>query len=240
MSSLCRYCGLMLALLLAPLPAIAGEVEDVVARAANTWLADWAMQEQWPDAQIEVAVVPHPRPAPRCGQSLKVVPLDTSQLARLRFAARCPDGTSESYVVRASVHSKALAVANATPAGKPIDKSDLQRVDTDLALTPDALLNPDDVVGRASQRPLRAGQVLRERFLKAGAGVRRGEVVQIISRQQMFQITAQGTAMQKGDGDALVRVRNDVSGKLIMARVIGPGVVEPVAGDSVTKASTEH
>jgi flagella basal body P-ring formation protein FlgA len=102
------------------------------------------------------------------------------------------------------------------------------------------LLNPDDVVGRASQRPLRAGQVLRERFLKAGAGVRRGEVVQIISRQQMFQITAQGTAMQKGDGDALVRVRNDVSGKLIMARVIGPGVVEPVAGDSVTKASTEH
>jgi len=56
---------------------------------------------------------------------------------------------------------------------------------------------------------------------------RRGQLVEIVSRQQQFRISAQGTAMERGEGDALVRVRNGASGKLIMARVIGPGVVEP-------------
>ncbi|WP_346949468.1 hypothetical protein [Dyella sp.] len=38
--------------------------------------------------------------------------------------------------------------------------------------------------------------------------------------------SAQGTAMEKGNG--LVRVRSSASGRLIMVRVIAPGAVEPV------------
>jgi flagellar basal body P-ring formation protein FlgA len=208
--------------------AKASDAEDLVARAAHGWLVDWARQERWPNAQVDVVVVPNRRPAPQCGQALKVVPLDTSQMSRLRFSARCPDGVSETYVVRASVRTKALAVAAAMPAGKTIGKSDLKQVDADIALTPDALRDAEEIAGRASQRPLRAGQVVQARFLKAGEGVRRGQVVQIVLRQHQFQINAAGTAMQKGDVDSLVRVRNDATGKLIMARVVGPGVVEPV------------
>ena len=215
-------------LLLLPIHAFADAVDEVVASAAHTWLADWARQGQWPDPRIEVAVLPLRRPAPSCGQSLQVQPLDVTQPARLRFSARCPDGSAQTYVVRAAVHTQALAMATAWPAGKIIDKSDLRLADVDVAYTPDAMLDPDDVAGRVSQRPLRAGQVVQARFLKAGAGVRRGELVRIVSRQQAFQISAQGTAMEKGDGDTLVRVRNAASGKLIMARVIAPGVVEPV------------
>jgi flagellar basal body P-ring formation protein FlgA len=225
-----------MALLVMPAQAVmAGDVEDVVSRAAHSWLTDWARQEKWPSAQIDVVVLPNRRPAPQCGQALKVVPTDTSQMSRLRFSARCPDGASETYTVRASVRSKALAVAVAMPAGKAIDKGDLKLVDADIALTPDATRNVDDIAGRASQRPLRAGQVVQARFLKAGEGVRRGQVVQIVSRQHNFQINAAGTAMQKGDSDSLVRVRNDATGKLIMARVVGPGLVEPVISSAVAK-----
>jgi flagellar basal body P-ring formation protein FlgA len=217
----------------------AGEAEDLVARAAHSWLEDWARQERWPNAQVDVVVVPNRRPAPQCGQALKVVPLDTSQMSRLRFSARCPDGASETYIVRASVRTTALAVATAMPAGKTIDKNDLKRVDVDIALTPDAMRDVDDIAGRASQRPLRAGQVVQARFLKAGEGVRRGQVVQIVSRQHRFQINAVGTAMQKGDSDSLVRVRNDATGKLILARVVGPGVVEPLMGGTAVKVEED-
>ncbi|QAU23970.1 flagellar basal body P-ring formation protein FlgA [Dyella sp. M7H15-1] len=208
--------------------ALAGEVEDVVSRAAHNWLADRVKQEQWPDARVDVVVLPNRRPAPSCGQALKVLPVDTARMSRLRFSARCPDGTAETYTVRAAVHTKALAVAAAIPAGKTIDKNDLKRVDADIVLLPDATLKVDDIAGRAAQRPLRAGQVVQMRFLKNGEGVRRGQVVQIVSRQPQFQISTMGTVMQKADHDALVRVRNDATGKLIMARVVGTGVVEPV------------
>jgi flagella basal body P-ring formation protein FlgA len=159
-------------------------------------------------------------------------------MSRLRFSARCPDGAAETYVVRTSVRSKALAAASAIPAGKTIDKSDLKLVDADIALMPDATRHAGDIAGRASQR-LRAGQVIQARFLKAGEGVRRGQVVQIVSRQHQFQISTHGIAMQKGDSDALVRVRNDATGKLIMARVAGPGVAEPVIGAAAGKAIAE-
>ncbi|MBE1160603.1 flagellar basal body P-ring formation chaperone FlgA [Dyella acidiphila] len=227
-----RFGLAMAAGLLAPMHAMAGQVQDVVASAARTWLVDWARQANWPDPEIDVVVLPLRRPEPSCGQSLKVMPADTSQLARLRFSARCPDGASETYTVRAAVHSKALAVISAVPAGKPIDKSDVQQVDVNVALTPDAVRDPAEVAGRASQRPLRAGQVVQARFLKAGASVRRGQLVQIVSRQQHFQVSTQGTAMQRGEGNELVRVRVDASGKSILAWVVGPGVVEPMTGDS--------
>jgi flagellar basal body P-ring formation protein FlgA len=219
--------------------AVASEVDDVVARAAHGWLSDWAKQEKWSNAQIDVVVLPNRRPAPQCGQALKVFPTDTKQMSRLKFSARCPDGTAETYIVRAAVRSKALAVTAAMPAGKTIDKSDLKLVDTDIALTPDAIRNADDIDGRASQRPLRAGQVVQLRFLKAGEGVRRGQAVQIVLQQRQFQIKAMGTAMQKGDSDALIRVRNDATGKMIMARVLGPGIVEPVMDVSSAKVAEE-
>lgn len=228
-------CRLLLPLLLLlPAHACAAAVDDVVASAARTWLADWARQGNWPEPVIDVVVLPLRRPAPSCGASLQVVPVDVAQPARLRFSARCPDGMAETYTVRAMVHTRALAMTRAWPAGKVIEKSGLQLADVDIALTPDALLKPDDVAGQASSRPLRAGQLVQARFLKAGASVRRGELVQIVSRQQAFQISAQGTAMEKGDG--LVRVRSGASGRVIMARVIAPGVVEPVLDAAPARA----
>lgn len=78
---------------------------------------------------------------------------------------------------------------------------------------------------------------MQARFLKAGAGVRRGQAVQIVLRRNQFQINSAGTAMQKGDSDALVRVRNDATGKLFLARVVGEGVVEPVMAEAAAKTA---
>jgi len=228
------------ALVAAPIHSVAAsDVETLVARAAHSWLVDWAKQEKLPDAQVDVTVLPNRRPAPECGQALKIFPLDTTQVSRLRFSARCPDGASETYTARATVRTKVLAVTTAMPAGKTIDKSDLKMVEHDIALTPDATRQIDDIVGRASQRPLRAGQVVQTRFLKASEGVRRGQAVQVVLRQDQFQISSVGTAMQKGDSDALVRVRNDATGKLFLARVVGPGRVEPVISGALAGATQE-
>lgn len=235
----CLRAALIVAVLIAaPIhSAVAGDVDALVAHTARTWLADWAKQERLPDAQIDVAVLPNRRPAPQCGQALKIFPVGTTQISRLRFSARCPDGVAETYTVRASLRTKVLAVKMAILAGKTIDKDDLKLIEHDIALTPDAMRNVDEIVGHASQRPLRAGQVVQARFLKAGAGVRRGQAVQIVLRRNQFQINSAGTAMQKGDSDALVRVRNDATGKLFLARVVGEGVVEPVMAEAAAKTA---
>jgi flagella basal body P-ring formation protein FlgA len=207
--------------------AVAGDAEALVARAARAWLADWTRQEKLIDARVDVSVLPNRRPAPQCGQAMKVAVVDTSQPSRLRFTARCPDGAAETYTVRATVHAKVYAALTAIAAGRAIGEGELRRVDADVALTPDAVRDVADAIGWTSQRPLRAGQVVQARFLTAGEGVRRGQAVRIVSRHSGFEVAMAGTAMQKGDSGATVRVRNDATGKSILARVVGPGEVEP-------------
>lgn len=208
--------------------AMADDVEDLVAHAARAWLSDWARQEKLAGAQIDLTVLPNRRPAPSCGRALKIAAVDTAQPSRLRFAARCPDGAAETYTVRAAVRAKAYAAATAIAAGKAIGEGELRQVEADIALMPDAVRDAAEIAGRASQRPLRAGQVVQARFLKDGEGVRRGQAVRIVARRDRFRIVMAGTAMQKGDSGAVVRVRNDATGKLILARVVGAGEVEPL------------
>lgn len=77
----------------------------------------------------------------------------------------------------------------------------------------------------ASVRCVR-GRWCRARILTAGEGVRRGQAVRIVSQRSGFEVAMAGTAMQKGDSGATVRVRNDATGTSILARVVRPSEVE--------------
>ncbi|MFC4762286.1 flagellar basal body P-ring formation chaperone FlgA [Dyella koreensis] len=208
----------------------ATDVDDVVMGAARSWLADWARQEQLKSPRIDVMVLPQRRPVPSCGQALKVTAVDTTQPSRLHFSASCPDGSAQTYIVRASVRALVWSARQPIAAGVTIEQGDLKLAEQDMALRPDATAEAGRIVGRNSQRPLRAGQAVQVRFLKAGEGVRRAQAVRIVSSQHGFRVAAAGTAMQKAEAGKVVRVRNDASGRTFLARVVGPGEVEPVLG----------
>ena len=76
-------------------------------------------------------------------------------------------------------------------------------------------------------RPLRPGQVLQKRLLAAPVLVKRGEVVVIEARSGPIQVTASGEALEPGRQGDVVRVRNVNTGKIIRARVVDTGTVQP-------------
>lgn len=211
------------------LPLAGDPAAAQVEQAAQEWIGRYVEEHRLTDADTSVTVVPPRRAAPTCGEAYNVSPADTKVLTRMRFSVRCP-GTSRAsvYVVRAHIKTPVVVTASALLANQPLTADDVALEVRDLALTPDALLDPAAVVGRAPRRALKAGQVVQARILKGVVVVRRGQAVQIVANAGPIEVTSAGTAMQDGAIDDVIRVKNVSTSKVITARITGAGIVEPV------------
>ncbi|MGV2290545.1 flagellar basal body P-ring formation chaperone FlgA [Trinickia sp. YCB016] len=209
--------------------APAASVEAQVGQAAHAWLDNYVKQHQLQDARVEATVLSSRRPAPACDAPYDITPAGNGQLGHLTFAVRCPnDARTTFYQVRTSVFAKVVVAAADIPARQPIGVDDVTLEEENLAASPDALTDPAALAGRVSRRPIKAGSVVQARFLQGETDVKRGQMVQIVARNQQIEISAPGEAMQNGAKDDVIRVRNTSTGKVIAARVTGPGTVEPL------------
>ncbi len=114
-----------------------------------------------------------------------------------------------------------------------------------VSLLPGEVIKPEDVelvecadvnsdmfpfysspVGWTVKHPLREGDFLLRKDVLRRYLIRRGEKVQVVYRGNGISLKAVGIALENGMPDDVLRVRNVDSGKVILARVIGPGVVE--------------
>ena len=75
-------------------------------------------------------------------------------------------------------------------------------------------------------RSLSAGDVLTDQHVERIPIVKRGELVRILARGDLFEVTTEGTAMQDGGKGDLIRVKNVDSGKVIRGYVINSGLIE--------------
>ncbi|WP_460829490.1 SAF domain-containing protein, partial [Massilia agilis] len=141
-------------------PASAATVAAQVEQAARDVLArqleSAALSE--PQVQVEVATT---RAAAPCAQPLAIEPLDTRQLARMRFAVSCPvaGGWRYEYVVRAHVSAVVAVAASAVAPGEPLTDAAVALERRDVTLIPDANGAPETAVGQTSRRALRPGDV---------------------------------------------------------------------------------
>ncbi len=71
------------------------------------------------------------------------------------------------------------------------------------------------------------GDIVRRSLLHAPTLVRRGDAVNIVAQHEQILVTMAGEALDAGARGDIVRVRNAGSGKVIRARVIDAGEVEP-------------
>jgi len=87
------------------------------------------------------------------------------------------------------------------------------------------------VVGRASlqatsaRRDISIGDLLRRADLKQTPIIRQGQPVDLVLRQGAVQVKVRGTARQDGLMNQTITVRNQLTGRLVTGRVIGPGLV---------------
>ncbi len=92
------------------------------------------------------------------------------------------------------------------------------------------LLDGEELTGQALRRTIRAGQPLRQSDVAPPALVERGDLVTMVIRRPGMELTALGRALGEGAKGDVIRLRNTQSMRIVEARIIGAGQVEPVAG----------
>lgn len=204
-------------------------VEPQLLDAAREVLDTRADREGWLEPQFEV-VLQRPRtPLLPCRKPLAIEPVDTRHASRLRLAARCPDaeGWEQTFTLKATVSAKVAIAATAVSSGKALTEADVAVERRDITSLPDAISDPAAAVGQSSRRALRGGDVLRSAWLSAPVLVKRGDSVRIVAQRDGITVTVAGEAQESGARGAVVRVRNSGNGKVIRARVVDEGTVQP-------------
>lgn len=205
-------------------------LEARVAEFARAALAEQAARAGWlaPEIQLHAAQARDRAGAQPCPGGWQLQALDLRAANRLRIAARCPGQAAKEFLLRAQLSAEVLVAGRAVPAGQALTAADLARERRDLTAQPDAIGLDTQAIGQAARSSLRAGQVLRQRLLVPALVVQRGEQVAIVASHDGIQVQAGGEALEAGAVGAVIKVRNSASGRVITARVLEAGRVEPV------------
>ena len=129
--------------------------------------------------------------------------------------------------MRAEVSALVVVAAAPVQANRVIAEAEVVQERRTLADMDDALPSPEAVVGQASTRALRTGQVVSPRWLAQPLVLKRGDSVTIVARNEGVEVQVAGEALEPGRRGDVVRVRNVGTGKVIRARVLDAAVVEP-------------
>ncbi|MBT3185329.1 MAG: flagellar basal body P-ring formation protein FlgA [Nitrospina sp.] len=89
-----------------------------------------------------------------------------------------------------------------------------------------AISNIDHALGYAAGRNLPTGKILTQKFLKKPALANRGEKILILAEKGTMKITAPGILKEDGYADAMVRVLNIESKKIIYGRLVDANTVK--------------
>lgn len=105
---------------------------------------------------------------------------------------------------------------------------ELRRIDV-TAMYEKPVTSPDEIAGYRATRILRPGTVLTTACIELPPDVEAGRAVSIVYTDGFCRVSASGTALQAGIAGDYVKVKNNSSGKIIVARVVDGGavVVEP-------------
>lgn len=131
--------------------------------------------------------------------------------------------------VTATIEVRSQVVVVTKPLGRhqPISTDDIKLVDVDLSKVPsNALKRLDEAIGMRTKRKIFPKAVLRRDYVEAPHVVQRGDLVQIVARSSVLQLTAQGITKERGRLGERIRVENIDSKKQVYATVVGASTVE--------------
>ena len=89
----------------------------------------------------------------------------------------------------------------------------------------DSLEHIADIVGRSLTKDVGQGEMFKAAAVIIPPVVNAGARVTVVFRQNRLEVTAVGTALENGGLGQDIRVRNDSSKKIVMGRVVEPGLV---------------
>jgi flagella basal body P-ring formation protein FlgA len=89
----------------------------------------------------------------------------------------------------------------------------------------DAVENLGDIVGRSLTKNIGQGEMFKAAAVVVPPVVAAGSRIVIVFRQNRLEVTASGIALENGGLGQDIRVRNESSKKVVVAKVVEPGLV---------------
>ncbi|MCF8061401.1 MAG: flagellar basal body P-ring formation chaperone FlgA [Deltaproteobacteria bacterium] len=127
---------------------------------------------------------------------------------------------------RVSITRDVVRAVRRIQRGDLIDRGDVMLVrETSMRRSGDALVDPEEAVGKRAARSIRSGNTLTAAMVENPPLVERGSSVIILAENDTLRITTRGEALEDGRRGERIRVRNLQSGKEFFTTVKAPGWV---------------
>ncbi|MCJ0974406.1 flagellar basal body P-ring formation protein FlgA [Pseudomonas sp. PS1] len=150
-------------------------------------------------------------------------------VGRTTVRVSCEGSAPWSVFVPAQVHLYREVVVTLRPLKRDsiIDVTDVTLAERDVSLLNQGYLTAiDQVVGNKLTRPVLADQVVPPSYVSLAEVVRKGDQVVISAKNSAINVRMPGEALSDGAVGSQIRVKNQSSGRVVKARVTGPGQVE--------------
>ena len=125
------------------------------------------------------------------------------------------------------IHMPVLVAAYALKRGEHVESIFFEMVESDVTKLRGAYYtDQSQLEDMRLGRSLGAGAVLTDQHIERIPIVKRGELIRIVARGGLVEVTIDGTAMQDGGKGDLIRVKNVDSGKVVRGHVVDSGLIE--------------
>lgn len=131
-----------------------------------------------------------------------------------------PKKIIEKNITKNSNVIKLITLKNNLKKGEVIQKHDLKFDYKSSSVGKGFFNNLDKLIGREINQNLSRGQVIKTRHLKENFMVSEGQSIIIFSNLHGINVRMQGTSLENGHFNELVRVKNSSSGKIIQGKII--------------------
>ncbi|HET6433636.1 flagellar basal body P-ring formation chaperone FlgA [Dyella sp.] len=222
------HCLVMLALCLGMAPAWARAGGADISAFAEQWLI---AQYSQPGSTVKAraSAVDDSLALADCSGAMSAsLPPNIRPRPRMSVQVRCTGtaGWSVRVPVSLEIFRQVLVTTRPLLRGDGLQAGDLRSESHDITRLGYGYVETlQQVAGRTLARPLAAGSVLTPAALGGREMVRAGDHVQVVAALDGIEVRAEGVALGSGDNGARLRVRNEVSGRVVDAMVDAPGVV---------------
>jgi flagella basal body P-ring formation protein FlgA len=183
------------------------------------------------DKQLDVKqiVVDKPVKVPTDSLGLEVVALQTTKPGHIGVDYKSVAGSEEvRFQMKALADEWRMMPVAARPLAKGslVAGNDIQLARMNAtALAKDSIENLADVIGRSLTKDVGQGEIFKASSVVIPPVVNAGSRVTVLFRLNRLEVTAAGTALENGGLGQDIRVRNDSSKKVVIGRVVEPGLV---------------
>lgn len=177
---------------------------------------------QYRNIQLRVQALPAASSKKNCSHPPDVRFNGAQRVGNITVAIRCKQPAWQQYVsATLSADIAAIATTRDIAAGHTIDNSMLtQQWISANTLRPQHLTRIEDVQDQTARQFIAAGTILASNMLKPTILIEKGQLIRIISESEHIRIEMDGIALESGERDKHIRVKNLSSNKTVQAKVI--------------------